>query len=568
MKLSTSQISQSLACVLAAVAMPAVAQAQQIEAENLGEPGDDSVSVSHHFASGGRVMQVTPYIEAAQVLSAQIDPGHDVVTYSSLAAGVDAVIAGRNSAASMSLRYERRFGWDDNANDGDVISGVARASLAVVPQAVTLEAGALASRSRVEGNGAALANGFGGDTTSTSQVWSAYVGPSVNARMGDFDLQGHYRFGYTRVEQPDALVLVPGSGVGAQPVDLFDDGTTHAAQASINLRPNTALPIGLGVGGGWNEQQISNLDQRIRDRFVRGGVTVPLTSTAAFVGGVGYEDVEISSRDALRDGLGNPVIGTDGRYVTDDAAPRQIAYETDGLIWDAGLMWRPSSRTSAEAHVGRRYGSTTYYGSLTYAPDARSTLALAGYDNVSSLGGQLVNTLAGLPTQFSAFRNPISGEVGGCVASLQGGNCINGALGSFRSSVYRSRGIAASYAMDLGALQLGTGVGYDRRTFIAAPGTVLAAANGVVDETIWLAAYASARIDERSSLTTNAAVNWFQSGFDLSNDAIGYSTSLSYQRNLLRGLTGTAAVGLDGITREALPDFMSASALLGMRYSF
>jgi hypothetical protein len=33
-------------------------------------------------------------------------------------------------------------------------------------------------------------------------------------------------------------------------------------------------------------------------------------------------------------------------------------------------------------------------------------------------------------------------------------------------------------------------------------------------------------------------------------------------------LSGTAAVGLDGISRSNLPDFLSASALLGLRYSF
>ncbi|MGC1270285.1 MAG: preprotein translocase subunit YajC [Croceibacterium sp.] len=563
MKLSTPQIMLRFACALAPMVVPAVAHAQEIAAEDVGEPGDESVS-GGRSAAGGRVVTITPYIEAAQVLTAQLDPASDVVTYTSLAAGVDAVVAGRNSAASVSLRYERRFGWSDDAVDGDTVSGVARASLALVPRAVTLEAGALASRTRVEGNGGTSVGGFAGNDSSTSQVYAGYVGPSINARAGDFDVQGRYLLGYTRVEEPDALALA----AGAQPVDLFDDSITHSAQASINLRPDTALPIGLGIGGGWNEQNISNLDQRIRDRFVRGGITVPVTQSVALVGGVGYEDVEISSRDALRDGNGNPVIGSDGRYVTNDAAPRQIAYQTDGLIWDAGVMWRPSNRTSLEAYVGRRYGSTTYYGTFAYAPNARSSLSAAVYDTVTGLGGQLTNSLAGLPSQFSAFRKPISGEIGGCVASLEGGNCLNGALGSFRSSVYRSRGAATSYAMELGRTQLGAGVGYDERKFIAAPGTVLAAANGVTDQTIWLAAYASTRLDEQSSISANAAANWFESGFDLSSDAIGYSTSLSYTRRLIRGLTGTAAVGLDGITRETLPDFMSASALLGMRYSF
>src|SRR5690606_20245929 len=110
------------------------------------------------------------------------------------------------------------------------------------------------------------------------------------------------------------------------------------------------------------------------DRHVRGDVIVPVSPVLAVVGGVGYEDVEVSSRDALRDAAGNPVIGNDGRYVTDESAPRVIAYETDGLIWDVGVMWRPSRRTSLEAFVGKRYDSTTYYGTFAYAPNARESV--------------------------------------------------------------------------------------------------------------------------------------------------------------------------------------------------
>lgn len=546
-------------CAFGAAALPTVATAQA------GSDGSDAVSSEQ--ADGVRARQrtdVTPYIEAAQVLTHELESGSDTVTYTTVAAGVDATVVGRNSAASVSLRYERRFGYDDDTLDGDALTGIARASLAVVPRAVTIEGGALATRARVEGNGSTSLGGFSGDDDSTTEIYSAYVGPSVHTMAGDVEVEGHYRLGYTRVESPDAVAVAP----GAEPVDFFDESTVHSAYARAGIAPNTVAPIGVGVGGGWNEQNVSNLDQRIRDRHVRGDVTVPVSPSVALVGGIGYEDVEISSRDALRDADGDPVIGPDGRFVTDPSAPRQIAYQTDGLIWDAGVLWRPSRRTSLEAHVGRRYGSTTYYGTLAYAPDPRSSFNAVVYDNVTGFGGVLVDTLAGLPAQFEAFRNPISGEIGGCVASLEGGSCFAGALGSIQSAAFRSRGVAASYSRDLGRTQIGAGVGYDRRKFIAAPGTVLAPANGIVDETVWFAAYAQTQLDYRSSLTANAFANWFESGVDLSSDAIGYSASLAYDRNLVRGLSGTAAVGLDGISRENLPDFMSASALLGLRYSF
>ena len=82
-------------------------------------------------------------------------------------------------------------------------------------------------------------------------------------------------------------------------VDLADESTDAQRAGADRLPAHTpSLPIGVGVGGMWNEQDVSNLDQRIRDRNVRGDVTVPVSPTLALVGGVGYEDVEVSSRDA------------------------------------------------------------------------------------------------------------------------------------------------------------------------------------------------------------------------------------------------------------------------------
>jgi hypothetical protein len=69
------------------------------------------------------------------------------------------------------------------------------------------------------------------------------------------------------------------------------------------------------------------------------------------------------------------------------------------------------------------------------------------YDNVSGFGGMLNQSLAALPTQFEAVRNPLNGDLGGCVAATTGTvngratrNCFGGALGSVRSSVFRGAG--------------------------------------------------------------------------------------------------------------------------------
>jgi hypothetical protein len=349
---------------------------------------------------------------------------------------------------------------------------------------------------------------------------------------------------------------------------VFDDSIAHDAGVHIGTRAGTVLPVGIGAGANYYREDISNLDQRVEDFSARLDVTVPVSADLALVGGVGYEKVEVSSRDALRDANGVP-LRQNGRFVTDKSAPRQIAYEANGLIWDAGVIWRPSRRTQLEAHVGRRYGTTSYFGSFSYAPNERSAFNIAVYDNIAGFGGQVNRALSELQAELSAVRNPLTGDLGGCVAAVDQGNCLTGVLGSVRSSTFRARGIAASYNVELGRLSAGIGAGYDRRKFIAAPGTVLAAANGVTDENIWLSAYLNGRIDRSSRYSVNVYANWFSDGSNQIGDSSALGATLAYYRELTDRLTATAALGIDTISRpDPLEDQTSASALVGLRYNF
>lgn len=544
--------------------------AQTLPYGDLGGPAADAGSTDPAEPAlaprrpGGKV-QITPYIEAQQVLFAELAPGNDVVTYSVLAAGVDAAIAGRNNQASLSVRYERRFGWG-KAGDSDALSGVARASIALVPQTLKLEAGGLAARTSSENIGASSSRLDFADNL--SQVYSVYAGPQLATRLGDLAVNGAYRAGYTRLEAPGAALA------GTPRADLFDESITHNASLRAGFQPGDVLPIGVGVGATYNREDISNLDQRVEDRAVRADVTVPASLGLQLVAGVGYEKVQVSARDAVRDPVtGAPVVGSDGRFVTDEGAARKLSYDVEGLTWDAGVVWRPSRRTSLSATVGRRYGSTTYTGSFAYAPNSRSSFNIAVYDAISGLGGQLTSALSALPTGFEAVRNPISGTIGNCVAASGGlgageGACPSAALGSVRSSVFRGRGVTANYAVTGGRFQTGIGAGYDRRKFIAAPGTVLAAANGVVDENIWLVAFFNGRIDRRSSFATSIYGNLYESGDASSGDQAGIGATAAYYRQLTSKLTASAAVGVDGVKREALADLWSSQAMVGLRYSF
>jgi hypothetical protein len=185
----------------------------------------------------------------------------------------------------------------------------------------------------------------------------------------------------------------------------------------------------------------------------------------------------------------------------------------------------------------------------------------------------LNQSLANLPTQFEAVRNPLNGDLNGCVAptgtvSAGQSSCFGGALGSVRSSAFRARGVMASVGVGGNRLQYGVGGGYDRRKFIAAPGTVLALANGVVDENVWVAAYLNGRIDRDSSFGTNVWANWYQSGDALTGDSSSIGATAAYYRSITNHLTATAAVGVDGVSRDLVDDVWSAQAMVGVRYSF
>ncbi|MDC0886946.1 preprotein translocase subunit YajC [Altererythrobacter sp.] len=556
---------------IAAIALvfPAAAQAQVFGGDDdvTGGGGTRSASSDDRDERGTQRQraQVNPYIEASQVVLAELQPGDEVVTYSQIAVGVDASVQGRNNGGSVSLRYERNIGYGDAALDSDTVTGVARGYASVVPQVLTVEAGALAARTQVDNGGNAAFNTVEGlGTESESTIYSGYVGPNLSTKVGEVDVSANYRFGYTRVEAPDTVV----GGPGTAPVDVFDDSTTHSANARVAVDPGDVLPVGMSLGGGIYQEDIANLDQRVRDVYVRGDVTVPVGAGLAVVGGVGYEDVEVSSRDVARDAAGNPVIAADGRFVTDGSGPRQIAFETDGLIWDVGVVWRPSRRTAFEAHYGRRYDSDTYYGSFAYAPNARSSINASVYDGIAGLGGTLNNALVALPTNFTANRNPLTGDLNGCVSALEGGNCLGGALGSVRSAVFRSRGGNVSYSQAVGRMSATVGVGYDRRTFIAAPGTVLAAADGLAEENFYGSVSVDGELGRNASFTVGAYANYQTSDFT-DSDATILGASAAYRRYIFQGLSARAAVALDYLNRDAAgEDQKTASALVGLRYDF
>ena len=509
-----------------------------------------------------RKADVAPYLEIQQILVADLKNGSDVLTYTSVAAGIESSIQTRGAQAQVNLRYERRFFYQDNLGDDDVITGLARGGVQIVPNVLTLEAGGIATRSRVDLRGEAPSNTVG-NIDNVTQVYSVYAGPNLSTQVGALDVNANYRVGYTKVENKSTGTLPPGQ----LPIDVFDDSVSHSASASVGMQPGD-LPFGWSVSGGWEREDGSELDQRFEGKYVRADVTVPVSSSLALVGGVGYEDIEISERDAVRDVNGNPVIGTDGRLVTDETSPRLLSYDQDGIIWDAGVMWRPSRRTSLEARVGQRYGSETYYGNFGYQPNQSTALNISVYDTVSGFGNLLNDNLANLGTSFSSTRNPLSGELNGCAFGQTSSLCFNDVLQSAASSSFRARGVNGQLTYSTGGWNTGLGAGYARRRYFASQLGAVSAVDGLVDENYYATFSIGRELDTYSSFDANVYANLLDSGFANPPNVLGLGANAAYYRQILPGLQGTAAVGLDSFQQDGFDSEITASALLGLRYDF
>lgn len=507
-----------------------------------------------------RTIDVSPYLEVGQVMTADLKNGGDVLTYTTVAAGIDAAIVTRRAELAATLRYEHQFGWGSQG-DTDVISGLARGRIEVV-RGLNLEAGALATRTRADGQGAD--NGlFIGNASNVANLYSVYAGPTLTKRIGGLDFGAGYRFGYSKVDVDEPAILSPGS----QSADIFDSSTNHMAWASLGARPGD-LPFGWQVSGGYEREDASQLDQRFEGKYARADVTVPIGPTLALLGGVGYEDIEIGQRDPLLDVNGVPVRDANGRFVTDKSKPRQLSFDTNGLIWDAGVMWQPSRRTSLTAKVGRRYGDTIYTGSFAYRADHATTIQVGVYNGLSSLGRGLSGGLAALPTQFDPTRNPIGGDINPCVFGQEGGGCLNNQLGSATSAQYRSRGVQATLSSRFRGWSYGVGVGFDQRKLLAPLLSPIGGLNGIKDESYYLFVSAGRQLDGDSDLSLSGYVNYFDNGAPQASDVQSAGLSAAYSRRFWRGLTGTAAASINAFDQEGFNSQLIGSALVGLRYNF
>jgi len=512
---------------------------------------------AHAQSSDGKRLNVTPYLGVDQVVTGPIKGEGDVLTYTNVTAGVTAEVKSRRVEAVVDLQYNHSFGWGSQTSDQDVISGVAHANVNLAP-GLSLMSGGLATRVRTDG----LSGASTQRDSFSSQVWSGYVGPSYTTQIGDFNVNGSYRLGYTRVDDS-----VNQNFGGLQSNGAFADSWTHSLLGSVGFAPNTVLPgIGLTASAGYDREEASQLDQRFEDLWGRVDATVPVSPTLALVGGVGYEKIEISQRSPELDANGMPLV-RNGRYVTDKSSPRALIYNFDDIIWDAGVLWRPSRRTTLQARVGERYGGMTYQGSFLWQ-GRDSSVAIVVFDGIDSFGRMINADVAALSgSSFDVARNPFTGDITGCAFSTTGGGqCFNDALSGITDANFRYRGVSAQYSLRRGPWGWGLGGGYSQRKFITPNGqTVLI--RGSRDENWYGNASVNYAISSSDSIDLVTYINYFDASGDRL-DVLNYGAFTSYYKNLSRRLAASASLGLDGVKADDFDTIISAMGQVGLRYSF
>lgn len=521
------------------------------------DAGDGAFAASAERPRATRTRSIVqPYLEIDQVVSADLNGG-DVLTYTALAAGVDGRVATRRVEAQISYRYEHRIDWNDRLGDTDIHTGVAQVRAQIVPDTLQLEAGGLAAR--VAGDGR---TGFVSDREAAAQVYGAYAGPSLSTHAGPVAVQAGYRLGYVHVDD-DSLAAGGNS---------FGDAVAHSANASVGMGPGQ-LPVGWTVAGGYTHEESGALDNRFEGAYVRGDVVVPLSPTFAATAGIGYEEIRSSVSDVVRDANGIPVVTPEGEVVADRGAPRILAYDQSGIIWDVGFLWRPTPRTELQARGGRRYGGTTIVGSLEHRFRNGYGLSANVYDSVDTFGRIIVSNLSGLPSDFTIGSNPLTGGfggTGGCVFGSDPGSgvCFDQALGALSNATFRNRGANILFSGGRGPWDFRAGAGYAHRRYFRPVSGNIDSLDPRTDQNLTVQAGVGRALGRSANVNLDAFASWYDSDFIGVGDAFTTGATASYYRNfLLDRLRFQAALGL--YTTETGPiDSTIASGLVGLRYTF
>lgn len=505
------------------------------------------------------------FMNMEQVAESQLHgPGEDDVTYTEVSGLLTAQIRNKRIVATGTYRLGYRISEAGDTPKSINQDGLMRLQANVIDEWLTMETGAIITRSRVDAGGPAPQFNIGNPQNLT-QTYSAFIQPTVQHRLGEVGFGLSYRFAYTQNETSQDNVATVGPTN-----DRFDSSRIQQVTLNAGQDPGS-LPFGWKLSSEYRHENTTSLDEHFRSINVIGEVRVPLGSSAfALTGSGGYEKVRTSERSALIDPLtGLPVLGKGGRFVVDPASPRQLTYEISGLVANAGVIWKPSRRTRMEARVGRRYGDLSVTGLVEMRPSERSGLTLIVSDRVESFGQGVSNGLAGTTPALDVTQVDPSSSYQDCLfgKTKGSGQCIGGALGQASASSYREQAANIIFTRTMRTWSFSGGLGYSRRTYIDNPNSPVSL-DGVVDQSFFSNITISRPLTRESGVSFSFAGNLFKNGQVGTPDVMSGSFTTNYYRSFGRGLQMQASVAVDGSKQDGMTADVSGRARLGLQYRF
>lgn len=516
--------------------------------------------------AGGRArVDVGGYVEVQQGVSAELAGGNalggdEVLTFTSVAAGVDGQVVTRRVAASFGYRYERRVELTGDLPDADVHSGIAQVRAQIVPGLVSAEAGGIATRTG--GTGRAIG---ATDRERGAEVYSGYAGPTVTTRAGPVSVSAFYRLGYVQVDD-DSLAGV------ASPQGNFNS-TVHAAGASASMAPGP-MPIGWNVSAGHVSASTSSFESEFESQFVRGDAVLPVNPSLALTAGIGYSRGRASQSDLSRAANGQPVVDASGNFIANPSRPRLTTYDQQGVFADAGFIWRPTPRSELQMRAGiNDDGDPIIAGSALFQVGRGFGFSFSLYDNDETFGTALINNLRDLPDEFKISRDPLTGNPGvGCVFSQDQpgrGACLSPALQSINAASFRARGGSLLFSGSRRLISYGGGITFARRDFYLPDDPIFEAAFAPSDQDLALFGSVSRRLGGAASIGFDGFMSFYDSDAATVSDVVTLGARGNFsQAFLLNRLQLLAALGLTHRSATIDDDSFVADGLIGLRYSF
>lgn len=571
------------AAAFCAFAAPAYAQPDDYAPPPVDfvEPGEAAPPLSAPVSGGNELMapvqnaapepaprqrrvDVGGYVEGQAGISAELNDGggignDDTLTYTAVAAGIDGQVVTHRVAASFGYRYERRFELNGDLPDSDVHSGIGQVRAQIVPDAVMVEAGGMATRTGGTGGAFGVTERDAG-----AQIYAGYAGPTVSTRAGNVDINAFYRLGYINVDD-DSLA-------GVASLDGEFDSTVHMAGISAGVAPGQAGPVGITVSAGHMSASTSVFDTEFESQFVRADALLPVNPALALSAGIGYSRGKVTQQDVLRDSNGVPVFDGGGNLFPDPAAPRVTAYDVEGVYADAGFVWRPTPRSELQLRAGiNDDGDPIVAGSAAFQVGRNFGFSFSLYDNDETYGTNLIRNLRNLPDEFKVERDPLSGGLAaGCTFDENNpgrGVCLSPALQSITGASYRMRGGSVLFSGGGRFWNWGGGVAYGRRDFHLPDDPIFANAYAPSDQDFAAFLSGGRRLGRYASVGFDTYVSVFDSE-DNARDVTTIGGRVNLDRGFLMGRMELLVAA--GLSHRSMftADSLVADGLVGLRYNF